>query len=146
MEAIIQIFGRLGVDGTVFIQFALFCVLYLICAPFFMKKLQFVLEQRESKTTQLRVDAEKKLEEVKELTTTYDEKVNQVRVEVQTDYTQRKTEVIAESKKTVKELEVKLNKEFEAERSEFITEVEGKKAELFKEVESLSNQLVEQLK
>ena len=66
MDMIIGIFQKLGVDQSVFYQFAIFIVLSQLFVHLLFNKLQFVLQTRESKTTKLRCEAGEKFKEAEQ--------------------------------------------------------------------------------
>ena len=77
MEALQQIVDQLGVDYTVFYQFATLCVLFLITKFLFFNALQFVIENREEKTTKLESSAEVVTEKANKLSNEYKDKIDE---------------------------------------------------------------------
>ena len=60
MDMILTIFKSLGVDQTVFIQFATLIIIFFLVSNLLFSKLQEVLALREEKTTKLIEESAKK--------------------------------------------------------------------------------------
>ncbi len=145
MDAVVGVLQKLGMDSTVFTQFAIFCVLYLTAVPLFIKKLQTTLEEREANTSGLREHVQKALEKCQAEESEYQQKVDVTLQEIQKKFHQQKGELIQEEKAKVRELESKLDEEIEAKKVQFVGELEEKKKEILKETTSLSQQLIKKI-
>ena len=94
MEIIESLFERLQIDLTIVTtQFVIICILYFILDFLFFKKLLFVLQHRENKTTKLEEEANKKLDEAEVLANEYNGKIEKINSEVYKD-TQSKKHLI----------------------------------------------------
>ncbi len=142
---VVKILQQLGMDGTVFIQFLIFCVIYFISAPLFMKKLQYVLEHREEKTTVLKKHAEETIERAKKIDQEYADKIDEVRIDAQKDFHLKKQNKASEEQTKIKGVEEQLNKEYEEARTVFVQELDGKKNDLLKQTDELSDHLIQRL-
>ena len=63
----VEIFGKLGIDGTIFFQFGIFIVLAIALKKLLFSPLQQVLNDREDKTTGLEGKADLILQEANKL-------------------------------------------------------------------------------
>ena len=145
MESLIAIFNQLGVDGSIFYQFALFFVLYFVVRSLLFKPLQDVIETREGKTTKLEGEANHKFEKAKKLETEYKEKIDSAYLEAQEVFHAKKTEVIQRERNKYKDAEAKITAEFEEKRREELSKIEAQRAEILSEAKNLSSDLVQKL-
>ncbi|EQC50008.1 ATP synthase B/B' CF(0) [Bacteriovorax sp. BSW11_IV] len=145
MDTIIGIFKSLGVDSTVFTQFIIICILYLVLRNLLFGKLQEVLELREGKTTKLEENANKKFIEAENLAKSYKEKINNAQSEAFSKLSKVKEEVLGVEKQKLKAEEAKLNSEIEAKAQQFANEVEQKRQEVLANADALANDLITKL-
>lgn len=145
MDTIIGIFKSLGVDSTVFTQFIIICILYLVLRNLLFGKLQEVLELREGKTTKLEENANKKFIEAENLAKSYKEKINSAQSEAFSKLSKVKEEVLGVEKQKLKAEEAKLNSEIEAKAQQFANEVEQKRQEVLANADALANDLITKL-
>ena len=59
----VEIFGKLGIDGTIFYQFGIFVILAVALKKLLFAPLQSVIQEREEKTTGLESKADNILKE-----------------------------------------------------------------------------------
>lgn len=145
MDAVVGVLNKLGMDGTVFYQFVIFCAIYFISVPLFIRKLQAVLEEREANTTVLRDRAHKELEKCKELESQYEQKVAENHAQLQKNYHLQKAEVIQSERIKIRETEEELDQKLEKEKLQFVSELEAHRAEIQKETKGLTDQLIQRL-
>lgn len=145
MDTIIGIFKSLGVDSTVFTQFIIICILYLVLRNLLFNKLQEVLELREGKTTKLEENANKKFIEAENLAKSYKEKINNAQSEAFSKLSKVKEDILKVEKDKLKEEEAKLNGEIEAKAKLFKEEVDQKKQQILASADSLANDLINKL-
>ncbi|MCK5882436.1 MAG: hypothetical protein KAG61_02010 [Bacteriovoracaceae bacterium] len=142
---VVKILQQLGMDSTVFIQFLIFCVIYFITAPLLWKKLQYVLENREEKTTVLKKKAEETIERAEKIDEEYAEKLDVARNEAQKGFHKEKHDVALAEQAKIKKIEEELNTEYEGARSEYMKELDSKRGELMGQTSDLSNELIQKL-
>lgn len=145
MDTFLNIFKSLGADVTFFYQLALVLVFYFILKYSLFGKLQEVLDLRESKTTKLEGNANKKFAEAEELAQKYKTELQKANQEAYTLLSDKKNGAQEVQKSKLKEVENQLNIQVEAKRKEFMAELETHKANVLKEADSLSSDLVNKL-
>lgn len=149
MDQIIDIFIKLsGNDYFAFhlgVQFIIVCIIFILAKYILFNKLQFVIENREAKTTKLEGDAEKKLEKASELSEKYRAKIDIAYSEAQKIITDSKSKIVSEQDSLFKESEKQTFEYIEKSRQEVMKGLEGKKQEIFKEAEGLAESLVNKI-
>lgn len=89
----VEIFGKLGIDGTIFFQFGIFLVLAVALNILLFKPLQNVLQDRDDKTTGLKGKADKILEEANQLKEETELKLTEARQSHYLDLKNKKTKL-----------------------------------------------------
>lgn len=145
MDAIVGIFVSLGVNKTIFIQFAIVIALYFVLKMVLFSKLQFILELRENKTTKLEGAANKKLQEAEAMAQKYKDQLDQAHQEAYRVLNKKKEEVLSREHKIIKAKEAELNSLVETKRKESEALVATQREEVLKSVDSLSGDLVNKL-
>jgi F-type H+-transporting ATPase subunit b len=145
MDMIVTIFGSLGVDKTVFIQFAILLLTFIACTTLFFSRLKEVLDLRETRTTKLEGNAHAIYKKAEELSEQFKAKVEKTHQEAHSAALTKKNEIVNQNKKLIEETEAKLNAEYEAKRAAMYADFNSKKEKSLLEVESLSNSLIEKL-
>ena len=133
---------NLKIVGT---QFVIIVVLYFILDFLFFKKLLFVLVHRESKTTKLEEEANKKLVEAESLSIEYNKKLQDLAAEVYKTVQGQKQEIDDKEKENLKKAEDQINLEVDKQRKIIREEVDMKREGVFQNKESLSTTLVDKL-
>ena len=111
----------------------------------FLKKLLFVLVHRESKTTKLEEEANKKLVEAEGLSSEYNKKLQDLAAEVYKTVQGQKQEIEEKEKENLKKAEDQINLEVDKQRKIIREEVDMKREGVFQNKESLSTTLVDKL-
>ena len=142
MEAILS---QLEIDMTVAYQFAVFFISYLVLSNVLFKKVLFVLQTREAKTTKLEENANVDFQKADQLAEEYREKIDEAYGEAQVSFNNVKNEALEEQKKVVTEEEQKLSKMIESETNVFVEEVNKKKQEVLSQSGDLAKDLVQKL-
>ena len=145
METVLSIFKQLSANQTMLHQFGVVCVLFITSKFLFFKKLQFVLENREEKTTKLEQSAEVKFEEANKLCSQYKEKLSTARENAKKLFNEKKDAIIAEESTVLKKEEETAANYLSSARKEFLKEIEIKKGEILAEADNLANSLVQKL-
>ena len=133
---------NLKIVGT---QFVIIVVLYFVLDFLFFKKLLFVLVHRESKTTKLEEEANKKLVEAESLSIEYNKKLQDLAAEVYKTVQGQKQEIDDKEKENLKKAEDQINLEVDKQRKIIREEVDMKREGVFQNKESLSTTLVDKL-
>lgn len=146
MKIIEGLFQRLHIDLTVVAtQFVIICLLYFILDFLFFKKLLFVLQHREDKTTKLEEAAIKKLNEAEILASEYNGKIEEINSEVYKDIQSKKHLIEEKEKENLKKAEMQINSEIEKQRKQIMNEISEKREDVFQNQKQLSESFVEKL-
>ncbi|MDC0253868.1 hypothetical protein OAK75_03155 [Bacteriovoracales bacterium] len=146
MKIIESLFERLQIDLTIVAtQFVIICILYFILDFLFFKKLLFVLQHRENKTTKLEEEANKKLDEAEVLANEYNGKIESINSEVYKDTQSKKHLIEEKEKESLKKAEVQINSEIEKQRKQIEDEISEKRKDVFQNQKQLSETFVEKL-
>tara|TARA_R110002072_G_scaffold288917_1_gene455431 strand:- start:105593 stop:106036 length:444 start_codon:yes stop_codon:yes gene_type:complete len=145
MEKVIQIFTQLGVDSTIFAQFAIFTALFFILKYVWFNKLLKVIELRELSTTKRESQANDKFNEAEKIAQKYDDEIQEAYTESFKEVNVKKEKLLKEEATRIKEVETTLAAEFNSKRNVLINEFNEKKGKVLENVDSLSNDLVNKL-
>ncbi len=145
MDKIIQIFVKLGVDQSIFYQFAIFTVIFFLLKTLFFNKLLFVLQTRESKTTKLEEGAGDKMKEAEKLSKQFDEEVQKTNEQVYQKMSEKKSTALKNIDSVQKTEEEKILKAFEDRKAEVVASIEANKAQILSHADELSQTLVDKI-
>lgn len=145
MNEIIAIFKQLGVDSTIFFQFAIFVVFFAIVKVLLFDKLQFVIELRESKTTKLEGEANRKFQDAERLADEYREKMTDAQATSQEKLKSGKADVVNRERAKYEEAQKKIIAEMDSDRKTFEQELSQKKGEILSQADVLAAELVNKL-
>ena len=123
LEIFQNIFTRLNIDKTVFIQFGIVVGFYLILKGFFFDKLLFVISEREKKTVKMKDEAIRKISEAELLETQYNQKMSEIQIKNFSEFQKRKFEVIAQEKDALSKFEESIMEKSELIRKELIEKI-----------------------
>jgi F0F1-type ATP synthase membrane subunit b/b' len=142
---IIGIFQKLGVDQSIFYQFAIFIVLFAALKATFFNKLLFVIQTRESKTTKLNDEAGDKFKEAEKLSEKFDNEIQKASEEAHSKMSSIKNESLKKIMDEQKAQEAKVLAAYEEEKKAAISEVEAKREAVLQSANELSDSLVNKL-
>lgn len=146
MEILDGVFERLDIVGEVLAaQFIIIVVLYFILDFLLFKKLLFVLQHRENKTTKLEGEAQKKLDEANVLAKEYREKIEQVSADTYKEIQSKRQRIEENEKENLKKTEIQINQDVEKRRKQIEQEILEKRNDIFQNQEKLSATFVEKL-
>ncbi len=145
MDMIIGIFQKLGVDQSIFYQFAIFIVLFAALKAVFFNKLLFVLQTRESKTTKLDDEAGDKFKEAEKLSEKFDTEIQKANEEAHQNMSEMKNSNLKKIQEDQKEKELKVLANYEEQKKAVLAEVEAKRDSVLKNSQELSENLVNKL-
>ena len=145
IESVVNIFVQLGVDVTIWYQFAIFTILYPLLTYLFFNRLQFVIEHREGRTTKLESGANKKFENAERLSKEFDEKVKVATNEAQSFLKAEKSKAASSAEADYRSKEKEILSVVDAEVASYRKEIESKKEAIIGQAVSLSDNLVEKL-
>jgi len=145
MATVQAIFTQLGVDSSLWPQFIIVLVLFILAQKLFLGKLQTVLETREANTVGLETSADETIEKVTKMQSEYKLKIedaNRTALKISSDKKQQITQKYTES---YKQTEKEVGQFVDQSRNEFSKELEGSKDKYLAEAESLSQSLVQKI-
>jgi F0F1-type ATP synthase membrane subunit b/b' len=145
MDTIVVILTALKIDKTVLIQFGILFVFFNILAPLFFKRIQDILEYRESKTSKLENHAHAVYKQAEDLAEQYKAKVEKTHADSQLSASKKKNEVLEKEKSIIKSAEEQINSEYEIRRTQLLSDVSEKRTAVMAEAEKLAGNLVEKL-
>ena len=145
MDQLLQIFTQLGVDQSIFYQFGLFCILFLVLKSVLFDRLLFVLEVREAKTTKLESSAKAKLDEANRLATEYNSQIESFNQELQKRLTESKKEIDKKQADAIKKEEAVLSKDFAEKKSQLVEQMSAQGKKVMHGADELSRELVRKL-
>lgn len=145
MEVLLNILGRLGIDGTVFSQFFAVLILFIVAKYLFYNKLQAIIERRHQQTTGLESQADAELERVEALKEEYENKISGARLKAQRDFTMAKKEVSKKLDEKYDERVQIVEKRIDEARLKTEEEVASQKESLMGEAQSLAHDLLKKI-
>ena len=145
MDQILQIFAQLGVDQSIFFQFAIFIFIFFALKVLFLDKLLFVLETREQKTSKLEAAAKAKFERADKLAQEHRAKIASFHQEAQKNFNDNKQKMEREKSLKIKQAEKESAKEFAEAKTKLIGEVAAQRKKVMNSGKDLSQTLVDKL-
>ena len=145
MDTIVIILKALKIDQTVLIQFGLLLIFFNTIAPLLFKKIQAVLELRESKTVKLESNAHNVYKKAEDLAEQYKAKVEKTHQDSQAKSQKKKSEILNTEKDLLKSFENKLGSEYEERKAKIQKEISEKRTIVLAEADKLAGNLVEKL-
>ena len=126
----VEIFSKLGVDQTIFMQFGIFIILSIFLKKLLFNPLQEVIEQRSEQTSGLESKADEILLEANQIKNETEEKINL-----------KRNEYYSELKSKKDSLEAQLADRYLKSEAEAETQYEESLAELKDELSKVNEQL-----
>lgn len=145
MELLLEVFSKLNINETFFIQFAIVIILFFILRALLFSKLQFVLELRESKTTKMEENANRKFSEAEKLAALYEERTFKSQKEAAEFFATERQKIVSKENQRVKKVEKEVGEEVEKARGANEEEVKKYREQLLQEVDSLASKLVDKV-
>ncbi len=145
MDTILIILRALKIDQTVLIQFGFLLVFFNTLAPLLFRRMQEVLELRESKTTKLESQAHNIYKKAEDLAEQYKAKIEKTHQDSQDIAQKKKNDVLNKERLILKDLEEKMNSEYEDRKSKIHNEMAEKRTQIMAEADKLAGNLVEKL-
>ncbi|MFZ4712898.1 MAG: hypothetical protein ACOYL6_04255 [Bacteriovoracaceae bacterium] len=145
METIQAIFAQLGANGSILNQIIIVFVFYFICKYVFFNKLQFMIENREEKTTKLENSADEMFEKANKLGEKYKAKLESAHSRAQIYLTEKKTQTQSELRAKLKHSEDEVNTYVENSKVKIKEDIQNKRNEILNESNELANLLINKL-
>jgi F0F1-type ATP synthase membrane subunit b/b' len=145
MDMVLGIFAQLGADKTLWYQFAIVVVMYLLSKALFFSHLQNIIETREDKTVGLEGSAEKQFEEVNKLASEYKEKIGAANKSAKNKLDSDKSEISKSLESNYKSEEKKINDYIDQSRKESESNLKIQKDKILSDAEGLASSLVQKI-
>ncbi len=145
MDTIVIILKALKIDQTVLIQFGILVVFFNILAPLLFKRIQDILEYRESKTTKLESHAHAVYKQAEELAEQYKGKIEKTHADSQSVTAKKKSAVLEKERELLKTAEDKINSEYDERKAKILKDMSEKRTAVMAEADKLAGNLVEKL-
>jgi F0F1-type ATP synthase membrane subunit b/b' len=145
MATVQAIFTQLGVDSSLWPQFIIVLVLFILAQTLFLGKLQSVLENREANTVGLESSADEKIENVSKMQAEYKNKIDEANRTALRSSTEKKQKITQKYTDTYKVTEKEVGQFVDQSRNEFGKELAGNKDKYLAEAEALSQSLVQKI-
>lgn len=146
MSGIIKMFTQLGVDQTLFYQLIIFVALFFILKLLLFKKLQFVIDEREGKTTLLEKGANNKFAEAEKLAENYKSNLDKSYEEAQQNFDSKKVEINQVNSEKISETEKQIEKKISSKLEAFEKELSEKQEIVISQAPGLAAELAKKLK
>ena len=144
-EQIMTILSNFGADETVFYQFGIFFVIFILLKSILWNKLQFVIETRENKTVKLEKNAHEKFQKSEQLYAEYSNKVKKAQAIHQENLAKSNSRVLELQTKDLKKTEDSVDLEVEEKKKELKKEIETTKGKTFSTITEISNKIVKKM-
>ena len=145
MQMLLDIFGQLGANMSLWHQLAVVVVMYFVAKFLFIDHLQRVLDVREEKTVALDSKANEQFAEIEKIQKDYKEKMSSVNKRLKQKLDESRAKIIKTEEEKYRAEEKTVNEYIEKSRQELEKEIESKKEEVMKEATQLSNDLVQKI-
>ena len=145
MNEVIAVFNKLGADITIFYQFGIFFIFYMILKMVFFNKLQFILEIRDNKTIKLKDHADKKFEKARKLEEEYLLKMRYVQTQAYKDLCQNKEVILREQKAILGKAREDVERNVQKKIQKFQRDSDVKQSHVLSHVKEFSNKLVKRI-
>jgi F0F1-type ATP synthase membrane subunit b/b' len=145
MDTIVIILKALKIDQTVLIQFGILVVFFNILAPLLFKRIQDILEYRESKTTKLESHAHAVYKQAEELAEQYKGKIEKTHADSQSVAAKKKSAVLEKERELLKTAEDQINSEYDERKAKILKDMSEKRTAVMAEADKLAGNLVEKL-
>ncbi len=142
MDKLIGIFQQLGVDSSIFIQFIIFTVIFLLLKMLLFNKLLFVLQLRESKTTKLDEEANDTFSKAETLAEEYHQKIAVIHDGANSEASSRKEKIKSSEDEKLKATTEQILKEYEDKKVGIIDRAQAQGKELLSSSKNLTDDLV----
>lgn len=140
-----EILSTLGINSSIFIQFILFVLSFLILKSFIFKPYLMAFQQRDKQTEGTVSEAENILVETEDLKAEYEQKTKKISQEIQAIFNKEKTEAEATAQKMLSDAKKETETRLLAQKNEIAQELQKAKTDLANELPSVSALVVERV-
>jgi F0F1-type ATP synthase membrane subunit b/b' len=141
----VEIFGKLGIDGTIFFQFGIFLILAILLKKLLFNPLQQVIQERSNQTTGLQGKAEQIMEEGLKIKESNDLKLTEARQNLYFDLKKHKDILNLKLEEKFKQSEIDSENTYNQNLKELNSELSLLNDQLAKNTDELSVLLTSKL-
>lgn len=145
MDLLLKVFMDLGANHTLFVQFVIVIIMFVVSKFVFINHLQNILDTREAKTSKLDGDAERQFAEIEKAQADYKEKISVANKSMKNKIDSGKTEVSRKYETVYREQEKEINKYIESSKKEVQESIQEKKSKILSDADKLSSSLVQKI-
>jgi len=145
MDAFLTVLAGIGVDKSVFTQFAIYITLLIVMKYLLFDRLKVVIENRESKTTGLIEAAAHQEHQAQILAETYNKKIDEAYRAIQQESAKEKEKVLEKNQQQIKAAEDAMNQQVDKSREEYQRELNTRKEVIAKDVDLIAESLISNL-
>ncbi len=146
MEKVYQILDQLNLNSSIFTQFAIVVVLYLIAKFVFFNQLKHVIELRIQKTSKTEDSANELVEKFETLKEVYEKKIDTTYKEIQETKNTEKKSIDSQLAQVYKKNEEEVNDYVEKSKAEVVSELSKQRDVVLSKTDEFANQLIEKIK
>ena len=140
-----EIFTKLGIDSTLFIQMAIFLVVYLIMHFLVFKPLFELYKHRETLVLGNQEDKEQKLAEIKKIKDEYESKLRKLHSQIQGIFTEVKSEATEDCSEKLLEAKRQVKNTITETRKQRQLEQQDTKEKLEKGIPQLASMAIDKI-
>ena len=140
-----EIFTKLGIDSTLFIQIAIFLVVYLVMYFLVLRPLFELYKHREALVLGNQEDKEQKLTEIQKLKDEYESKLRKVHGQIQNIFSKIKGEAAKECEEKLLEAKRKVKDSIDEARRQRQLEQQNVKEKLEKGIPQLAGMAIHKI-
>ena len=140
-----EILSTLGINSTVFVQLAIFCVVYIFLSNFVFKPYFVALKERNQRTVGNQELAEKLLEETKTLQTEYEIKAREQSANYKNIFDQSRKDANKKHEEIVNAAREQAKELLNEAKAEISNEIKAAQSDLAKEVPQVAQVVESQL-
>jgi len=145
MDLLLKVFMDLGANQSLFIQFAIIIIMFVISKFVFINHLQNILDTREAKTLKLDGDAEKQFAEVEKTQNEYKEKMSIANRSIKAKIDAGKTEITKKYETQYRTKEKEINLYIDSSKKEVQESIQEKKEKVLSDADQLAASLVQKI-
>lgn len=145
MDLLLKVFMDLGANQSLFIQFGIIIVMFVLSKFLFLNHLQNILDTREAKTSKLDGDAEKQFAEVEKAQAEYKEKISKANKTVKAKVDNGKNDISKKYEGEYRSQEKEINAYIESSKKEVQESIQEKREKVLSDADQLSSSLVQKI-
>ncbi|MBD66931.1 MAG: hypothetical protein CME62_17140 [Halobacteriovoraceae bacterium] len=145
MDILLKVFTDLGANQTLFIQFLVVLIMYLLSKLVFINRMHKILDARDDKTSKLEGSADKQFDEIKKLQDEYKTKIHTANKEINSRIEDRKNDIAKSNEAQFRAKEQEINAYIEESKKEVQENINDKREQVMGDAEQLAQSLVQKI-